>query len=314
MGRNRSTRMRYESGITRFERGPGPSWLRPAAVIVVGLVLLSVLIPALRVGLLFWSSPFRDSPSKPHGLATQSVHFHASDGVALSGWFVPASPKAPSIVLIPGFKDDRSTMVPYARFLHAAGINVLLYDGRGTGGSSGTFSLGLREVNDVRGAMRYLSQRSDHRVGLLGVSLGAGVAIVAAARLPAIGATVADSAYVDQTALVDRLDELHAGPLTIPLAPVAPWLVDQILGKPLKSFSPLRAVPNIAPRALYLIHSWHDSNPTTPLKGAEKLYHAAGQPVFLWIAPRGGHAGALAAQRQPYEQSVIQFYRRYLGR
>jgi dipeptidyl aminopeptidase/acylaminoacyl peptidase len=221
------------------------------------------------------------------------------------------------VVLVPGFKADRTSMVPYAQFLHAAGFNVLLYDSRGTGASGGTFSLGVREVDDVRGAASYLSKRPDmrnHRIGLLGVSLGAGVVIAAAARLRAVSAVVADSAYVDQRAVVDRLDTLRLGRLALPLAPLAPWVVDRVLGVPLTSFSPIRAVRTIAPRGLLLIHSRHDANPTTPLSGALALHRAAGPSSLLWIAPRGGHAGALAAQPAEYQRRVVAFFRRYLGR
>ncbi len=164
--------------------------------------------------------------------------------------------------------------------------------------------------------MAYLLERRDlrdHRCALLGVSLGAGVAIVAAARTPAVQATVADSAYVDQGALVARLDTLSLGPLRLPLAPVAPWAVDRLLGAPLAAFSPLHAAGMVAPRALLLIHSRRDSNPTTPLAGALSLYHTARRPVSLWIAPRGDHAGALAAQPAEYRRRVLAFLRRYLG-
>ncbi|MCA1599970.1 MAG: alpha/beta hydrolase, partial [Chloroflexi bacterium] len=208
-------------------------------------------------------------------------------------------------------------MLPYARFLHAAGYNVLLYDGRGLGQSGGRFSAGAREVDDARGAVAYMmGQRGlrNRRCALLGVSLGGGVAIVAAARTPAVAATIADSAYPDQGLLVGRLDTLSLGPLRLPLAPDGPWAVDRLLGAPLARFSPLHAAGRVAPRALLLIHSRDDANPTTPLSGALALYHAAGRPVQLWIAPRGGHAGALGAQPAAYHWRVLAFLRRYLDR
>jgi fermentation-respiration switch protein FrsA (DUF1100 family) len=152
----------------------------------------------------------------------------------------------------------------------------------------------------------------DRRYGLLGVSLGAGVAIVAAAGIPWVAATVADSAFTDQRRTVDRLDVLHFGSVTVPLAPLAPWTVDRLTCAPLGSFSPLRAVRHIAPRALLLIHSRDDTNPTTPLSGALALKRAAGSPASLWIAPRGGHAGAFAAQPAEYARRVLAFFRRYL--
>ncbi len=305
----------YEAGITRFEERPHTSRLiRLLVVAVVLLVLFWVGVPVARTAELL-ANPFHHAPARPASFSVQPVAFRARDGVPLAGWFVAGGARAPAVILVPGFKADRASMLPYARFLHAAGYNVLLYDSRGTGASGGAFSLGVREVDDVRGAVAYLDHRPglrSHHYGVLGVSLGAGVAIVAAAHLPSIVAVVADSAYTNQQAVVDRLDTLRVGGVSIPLAPVAPWLVDRILGVRLASFSPLQSVGAITPRALLLIHSRHDTNPTTPLHDVLALYHAAGSPVSLWIAPRGGHASALVAQPGEYRSRVIAFFKRYL--
>ncbi|MGI8826433.1 MAG: alpha/beta hydrolase [Chloroflexota bacterium] len=228
---------------------------------------------------------------------------------------MPTSARAPTVILIPGFKADSASMVPYARFLHEAKFNVLLYDSRGTGASGGTFTLGLREGQDVLGATAYLNRHRalrNHRYGLLGVSLGSGVAIVAASHLSSVRAVVADSPYTDQHFLIQRLDTLQLDSLGIPLAPIGPWLVDRVLGAPLASFNPLRSVRKIGGRSLLLIHARHDQNPTTPLRDALTLQRAAGRNTTLWIAPRGGHAGALAAQPVVYSRRVVVFLRHYL--
>lgn len=288
---------------------------RPLVIVLLALAILWVALPIVRAAQLLWVSPFRTAPARPLDLAVQDVQFTAADGVVLRGWLVRTRATAPTIVLVSYYQGDRTPMVPYARFLHAAGFNVLLYDSRGTGASEGSFSLGLREVSDAQGALAFLRGRRDlpnHHYGLLGLSLGAGVAIVAAAHTPSVLATVADSAYVDQSTLVRLRDTPSFGPLHIPLLPLAPWAVDLFLGTRLASFSPLRAAGTIAPRALLLIHSLHDANPTTPLGGALALYRAARPPVALWIAPRGGHAGALAAQPGAYISRVVAFFRRYL--
>ena len=280
------------------------------------LLLLWVGLPMSRAAQLLLTHPTYAAPTPPADLPVQAIHFNARDGAPLSGWLARRDAHAPTIVLVAGFKSDRTRMLPYARFLYAAGYNVLLYDARGTGQSGGSFSLGLREVDDARGAIAYLQSRHDlpvHRYGLLGVSLGAGVVIAAAARTPSVLATVADSSYVNQRPVVERLNALQLGPLRLPLAPIAPWTIDHLLGAPLADFSPIKDVARIAPRALLLIHSRHDRDPTTPLSGALELYHAAGQPVSLWIAPRGGHSEAYDAQPNTYRQRVLAFLRRYLA-
>ncbi|MDQ2742623.1 MAG: hypothetical protein M3Z66_10080, partial [Chloroflexota bacterium] len=89
-------------------------------------------------------------------------------------------------------------------------------------------------------------------------------------------------------------------------------LVDRMLGAPLASFNPLRSARALNGRALLLIHSRSDRNATTPLSAALALQQAVGPNASLWIAPRGGHADALAANRAAYQQRVIAFFRHTL--
>jgi len=206
------------------------------------------------------------------------------------------------------------TMLPYARMLHQR-YQLLLYDPRGTGKSGGVFSFGAGEVRDVLGALHFVESTPgpDHYpVGLLGVSLGSGDAIVAAKRDRHVRAVVADSPYADQTAVVNALEHLRIGPVTIPLAPIAPVLIDRLCDVHIESFSPLRAARHLAPRPILLIHARFDANSTTPLSAAEQLREGAGPHAFLWIAPRGGHAQALAAQPGAYRRHVLGFLGRYL--
>jgi pimeloyl-ACP methyl ester carboxylesterase len=250
-------------------------------------------------------------------LPVQSIHFRAADGVALGGWLVPATGALAGVILVPGFDSDRAGMIPYARMLHRARFNVLLYDSRGTGGSGGRFSFGAREVEDVRGAEAYLQAHLGlvrHGSAILGVSLGAGVAIVAASRLPAVRAVVADSPYVNQDRFFDGLDHLALHGVSLPLAPTAQWTADVLTGASFGSFSPLDAVRRLGARPLLLIHSRDDHNPTTPYRDAVALRHAAGSTARLWIAPRGGHAGALAADPGAYRRHVIPLLRSALAR
>jgi pimeloyl-ACP methyl ester carboxylesterase len=281
-----------------------------AAFVLLGLAALWVGIPAVRVVSL--AERHGGAPiHAPSGLLVQPVQFSTSDGVLLKGWLVPGKPVPLTVVLVPGFKTDRMSMIPYARFLHAAGYQVLLYDSRGTGESDGKFSFGFREVDDVLGAIRFAAERSQ-LVGLLGVSMGTGDAIVAAARDGRVKTVVADSPYVNQSRVVDGLDHLRLGPLNVPLAPIAGLLIDRLAGTDGASFQPIASIARIPPRGVLLIHARYDANPTTPLSDAVALRRATGGRAELWLAPKGGHAEALAAQPEEYRRRVLRFFARYL--
>lgn len=250
-------------------------------------------------------------------MPVETVHFPATDGVRLSGWLAVSSPRAPTVILVHGFKGSRVAMLPWAHFLFAAGYNVLLFDDRGCGQSDGwAITLGAREVDDLIGAVQYLEERADlpvKRYGAIGVSLGAGVVLLAAAREPALAAVVADSAWTDESAQLDRMGALAFGPIAVPVLPYEPAMVDALIGARLEDVRPQAAIPRIAPRAVLLIHSADDGNTTTPLSGERALYAAAGEPKAQWIAPSGGHAGALRAHPQEYEHQVLAFFTAHLG-
>lgn len=293
-------------------------WLvRGIVAISVAMLLVWALIPAFRGVSLVANRAGRGSPD-PHtvGIPVREVHFAATDGVRLAGWLAIASPDAPTVILVHGFKGNRLTMLPWARSLYAVGYNVLLYDSRGCGESAGWgIGVGATEPDDILGAVRYLQELPDlrdKRFAALGVSLGAGDVILAAARDPSLRAVIADSAWADERPQLDRMASLPLGPLAIPLLPYEPALVDALVGARLEDARPVAVAGAIAPRALMLITSADDHNATTAPADQQRIYAAAGQPRLHWIAPSGGHAGAFYANRAQYQARTLAFLALYL--
>ncbi len=293
-------------------------WRRLAVALLVVVALAWALAPAGRAVTLVLGPLHRVAPNAAAaGLPVQDVSFAATDGVRLAGWFALASPQAPTIILIHGFKGSRVDMLPWARFLFAAGYNVLLFDDRGCGQSAGwQITLGAREPDDVIGAVRYLRGRGDLRVkrfGALGISLGAGVALLAAAREPGLLATVADSPWATEDDQIARMATLPLGRLVIPALPYEPALVDTLIGAKLADARPVAVINQIAPRAVFLIHAADDTNATTTTADEQALYAAARQPKAEWIVPHGGHVGALRTYPAEYQRRVLAFFAQYLG-
>jgi pimeloyl-ACP methyl ester carboxylesterase len=292
---------------------------RVAPVVILALVLLAwAAAPAVRAVTLVGTWPSRSAPeASTAGLPVRDVTFTASDGVHLVGWLALRLPDAPTIILVHGFKGSRVGMLAYARYLYAAGYNVLLYDSRGCGQSDGwKIGLGATETDDLIGATRYLAGLSDlkaKRFGALGVSLGAGTVLLAAAREPSLVAVVVDSAWADEQPQLDRMGSIPIGPLAMPVLPYEPALVNALIGADLSAARPLAVVGSIAPRAVMFIHSADDTNITTPLSGEQALYAAAGSPKVEWIAPSGGHAGTFNAHPEEYQRRTLGFFRAYLG-
>ena len=295
-------------------------WLaRVALAFGAALLLLWALIPAARAVSLVANRAGRGTPSTSTaaGLPVREVHFTASDGVALAGWLVIVSPDAPTVILVHGFKSNRLSMLPWARYLYAAGYNALLYDSRGCGESAGWgIGVGATEPNDILGATQYLQalpELRSKRFAALGVSLGAGDVILAAARDPDLRAVIADSPWADEKPQLGRMGSLPLRSLALPLLPYEPALVDALVGARLEDARPAAVAGNIAPRALMIITSADDANTTTAPTDQQRIFGAAGQPRIHWTAPSGGHAGALVAHTADYEARTLAFLAQYLG-
>lgn len=118
------------------------------------------------------------------------IHLHAEHLTPL-----PDDDVGVAVVVLHGFA-ARSSKPAYARLADhlAARANVLTVDMRGHGRSSGASSLGDRETEDVRAAVDWFRDRGNDRVVLVGVSMGATSAILAASRGVPASAVVAISA------------------------------------------------------------------------------------------------------------------------
>ncbi len=139
-------------------------------------------------------------PIRPYKYYTEEVTFDNPEaGVKISGTFTrpQGEGKFKCVVLISGSgPSDRNqtifghkTFLVLADYLTKNGIAVLRYDDRGTGESTGKFSLAteLDHAQDASYAINYLSSRSDtdkDNIGILGHSLGADIAPLTANMNP----------------------------------------------------------------------------------------------------------------------------------
>ena len=157
-------------------------------VVVVGVVVLAWMFQ--RTLIYF---PFGDVPGpRDVGLArAEVVSFPTADGLTLRGWFVPSagSPPPYTVLVFNGNAGNRAYRAPLATALQQQGLQVLLFDYRGYGGSEGKpTEVGLRA--DAQAAHSYLLGRDDVDVSRLvyfGESLGTALAIALAAEHPPAG-------------------------------------------------------------------------------------------------------------------------------
>lgn len=142
------------------------------------------------------------------GLKGETVSFRSQDGIALKAWWLPAdgNPRA-TVIIAHGVDHTRQVMLSRASFLVHGGYNVLAVDLRGHGESAAQYvTPGYLEARDILGAIQYVRERGeDAPIAVLGVSLGAAAALLAAADSREIAAVIADGVYPSGRDVFDNI-------------------------------------------------------------------------------------------------------------
>ncbi len=247
------------------------------------------------------------SIGRPPDAAYETVSFTADDDVQLEGWYRPSQNGA-AVLMISGGGGNRRSTVRHAEMLVRHGYGVLLYDPRGSGNSEGTVnSYGWGWEKDAAAALAFLAQRDDvepGRIGVLGLSTGADIAIDIAARRDDVKAVVADGSaaigYEDIKAYTD--DTLTRVPMWVLFKTIE---VIQGRSGPEKSLAEQIAASH-APHLLV--------SAGKPEKEWGELYDTAGGARSeLWYLPAAGHTAALKQYPEAYEQRVVSFLDTNLG-
>jgi pimeloyl-ACP methyl ester carboxylesterase len=241
----------------------------------------------------------------PPDASYRIVSFRTSDGLRLEGWFRPSDNGSTVIMLSGGGANRRSTL-RHAELLVRHGYGVLLYDPRGSGRSEGMVnSYGWGWDKDATAAFDYLARRGDvdpRRIGALGLSTGADIAIDLASRRPALSAIVADGAaavgYKDWHRV--RGDELGMVP---------GWVMFKSLEVLTGRGQPRHVLADqlARARARSLFVSAKDER-----EWGELYDRAGGERSTLWYVPHASHTRALRQYPAEYERRVVGFLGREL--
>ena len=124
------------------------------------------------------------------GLRFADVALQAEDGERLHGWWIPASrPTIGHVLLCHGNAGNVGDRIPHVALLSAAGFDVLAFDYRGYGRSSGRPSERgtYRDARAARDVLLAQEGVDAARVLYLGESLGGAVALALAVEQPPAG-------------------------------------------------------------------------------------------------------------------------------
>jgi uncharacterized protein len=243
--------------------------------------------------LYFPSRPILASPDQA-GLAHRDLEFATEDGERLHGWWVDrrAEPLG-HLLLCHGNAGNVGDRVLHAALLTAVGFDVLLFDYRGYGRSSGSPSE-EGTYPDARAALDCLLEQpgvEPGRVVYLGESLGGAIALDLALGRPPAGLVLL-SAF---TGVAD-LARLHYPFVPASLVPDAYPALRRIGG--------LRA-------PLLVLHG--DRDDVVPVAQGQALFGAAPEPREIHVFPGLGHNDVLDGAGEGVAETIAAWARGLQG-
>ncbi|MDF2960420.1 MAG: alpha/beta hydrolase [Paenibacillus sp.] len=147
--------------------------------------------------------PLRSNPALSFGAAYENIQFPSLNGSStLSGWFIPSETMPSSsktVVFSHGYGGNREEIwVPLyslAKELHKQSYNVLMFD-YGYVQPKESVTGGIRESQELLGAIKYAKEKGSGEVYVWGFSMGAGTALQAALQTKDIAGMILDSTFI----------------------------------------------------------------------------------------------------------------------
>ncbi|MDD5702167.1 MAG: alpha/beta hydrolase [Dehalococcoidales bacterium] len=254
--------------------------------------------------------PLEGNPARL-GLTWEDVSFYsADDNLVIKGWLLPAENSRRIVIMVHGESYHRDEpeikMLEIAAALVKRDYNVLMFDLRGHGESEGDrITGGYLEKRDLLGAVGYVRQRGYSGIGVLGFSLGAATAVLAAAENNDIDAVAADSAFADLNDIIESEYKNRTSAPTIFLSPIL-FMIKLMYGIDFTAIKPVESVREIAPRPVFIIHGEQDER--IPASHGERLYNAAVKDSSsLWVVPGSKHCKAYQDYPEEYIERLDEF-------
>ena len=186
----------------------------------------------------------------------EPIGVEAPDGVHLAGtWHGHPDAGGRTLLLLHGLAEGRQMMRARADGIFARGWNVAVLDARAYGDSGGHHaSFGGREVDDLRLWIDAVAARVGPglRLAAWGRSMGAGVALRAAADDPRLRALVLEAPYIDLHRTATTLIKRYRLPASGPLAALVLRRARRLAGVSLHRPRPIDIAPRVTVPVLIL--------------------------------------------------------------
>jgi uncharacterized protein len=296
--------------------------------IIIGFIFLfiltfSAIVVAISPYIIL--QPFRKTTEyfKKFKIPTNPAHFgfkyidlkiKSFDGRCLTGWFIPAKSPKGTLIEFHGISDSRISGLAFMEYFVDAGYNVLSYDSRAQGESEGTFcTYGFYEKFDVKYAIDHLETLKEYhigKIGVIGVSLGAAIALQSLSVENRISCCVAEASFAELKQIIYDYQKRGIFYLTVFLRKFILRRVEKVGDFKVDEVSPLKAVQKAKAPVLFL-HGSNDSR--ISIDYMEHLYANTVSIKEKIIIPGADHHDIREAGGVDYQKNILLFLDKYLA-
>jgi pimeloyl-ACP methyl ester carboxylesterase len=217
-----------------------------------------------------------------------------SEGLRLRAWLARGERDRPAVIIVHGLGDTLESYQEHAQAFLDRKHTVFLLDLRGHGGSEGrTTTLGGRESEDVRAAMRHLTAEGLAEEGfvLMGHSMGAVAVLLAAADRTDVRAVVVEAPYdTYRNTVAHHARILYGLPSWVPLIPLSIQGAEWLGGFDADAIDAVAAASRIQAPLLAIVDGDDRRMPESVVR---RIVDAHRGPHRLWVASGVGHVGAV---------------------
>lgn len=269
-------------------------------------------------------------------LIGEEMRFRSFDGTSLRGMYIRTSNPMGwrgTIVFCHEYGSDMYSCARYVRPLIGAGFDVFTFDFRGHGESSnrGRYRplqwVSDKELEDVLGAVGHVetilaADGRPSKIGLFGISRGAGAGLLAASSSPSVKAIVCDGAFCTDTTLMALMKRWARIFARVKLVydnhselfwRLLVWMLIHFAQPRMgcKYLSVSKALRHMVARPIFFVHGGKDSY--VHVEQTHYLYSQAPMPKYMWVVPGAKHNQSVMAAPKEYASRTVAFFCKHLA-
>ena len=263
-------------------------WPYLLSLIIVSIVLLFVFYNKVENLYVFYPQTELEMTPEDLHLNYRNVYFHSKDGERLHGWFFSSDNDAPVILYCHGNACNISNLLEYTGLLMKKDLQVLLFDYRGYGKSTGSPSENGIYM-DTQAAYDYLVNKEkipSDKIVLAGHSIGAAAAIDTATKNH-VRSIIIESAFTSTKDMSKKIFPMNLISFLLPA-----------------NYNNLEKIAKISVPKLF-IHGQEDE--IVPFEMGKKLFAISMEPKYFYPIKGAGHNDTFVIGGERYFKIIADF-------